>query len=83
MSQHFTEDQKSRTRVKLKENWSLNESELKASKSCLFYVKKRWQEKNSEGLSDKVFNGDKWHWNRCAITRGNITPRKLKQFKCV
>ncbi|KAJ8913280.1 hypothetical protein NQ315_010946 [Exocentrus adspersus] len=46
MPQHLTEAQKSWAIAKLEENRSLSEvaAELNVSKSCIFYVKKRWQE---------------------------------------
>ncbi|KAJ8942170.1 hypothetical protein NQ318_002843 [Aromia moschata] len=38
--------QRARAIAKLEENWSLSEvaAELNVSKSCIFYIKKRWQE---------------------------------------
>lgn len=46
MPRHLSEAQKVRAIAKLEENWSLSEiaRDLNVSKSCIFYVKKRWQE---------------------------------------
>ncbi|KAJ8912046.1 hypothetical protein NQ315_016733 [Exocentrus adspersus] len=46
MPRHLSEAQKVRAIAKLEENWSLSEvaRDLSVSKSCIFYVKKRWQE---------------------------------------
>ncbi|KAJ8959063.1 hypothetical protein NQ318_022319 [Aromia moschata] len=42
---HISEAQRARAIAKLEENWSLSEvaAELNVSKSCIFYIKKRWQ----------------------------------------
>ncbi|KAJ8940516.1 hypothetical protein NQ318_009609 [Aromia moschata] len=46
MSRHLSEAQRARAISKLEENWSLSEvaAEINVSKSCIFYIKKRWQE---------------------------------------
>lgn len=46
MPRHLSEAQRARAIAKLEENWSLSEvaTELNVSKSCIFYIKKRWQE---------------------------------------
>ncbi|KAJ8961345.1 hypothetical protein NQ318_014588 [Aromia moschata] len=45
MLRHLSEAQRARAIAKLEENWSLTEvaAELNVSKSCIFYIKKRWQ----------------------------------------
>ncbi|KAJ8955597.1 hypothetical protein NQ318_001427 [Aromia moschata] len=45
MPRHLSEAQRARAIAKLEENWSLTEvaAELNVSKSCIFYIKKRWQ----------------------------------------
>ncbi|KAJ8911578.1 hypothetical protein NQ315_016115 [Exocentrus adspersus] len=46
MAAHLTEAQKTRALAKLEDNWSLSEvaADLNVSKSCIYYIKKRWQE---------------------------------------
>ncbi|KAJ8951315.1 hypothetical protein NQ318_008219 [Aromia moschata] len=46
MPRHLSEAQRARAIAKLEENWSLSEvaAELNVSKSCIFYIKKRWLE---------------------------------------
>ncbi|KAJ8915922.1 hypothetical protein NQ315_015537 [Exocentrus adspersus] len=46
MPAHLTEAQKTRAIAKLEDNWSLSEvaADLNVSKSCIYYIKKRWQE---------------------------------------
>ncbi|KAJ8912697.1 hypothetical protein NQ315_012251 [Exocentrus adspersus] len=46
MPAHLTEAQKTRALAKLEDNWSLSEvaADLNVSKSCIYYIKKRWQE---------------------------------------
>lgn len=48
MPRHLTEAQRMRAITKLEENWSLSAvaAELNVSKSCIFYVRKRWQEEH-------------------------------------
>ncbi|KAJ8959948.1 hypothetical protein NQ318_009380 [Aromia moschata] len=45
MPRHLSEAQRASAIAKLEENWSLTEvaAELNVSKSCIFYIKKRWQ----------------------------------------
>jgi transposase len=46
MPRHLTDAEKARVVAKLEEHWTLAEvaADLNVSKSCIFYVKKRWQE---------------------------------------
>ncbi|KAJ8909764.1 hypothetical protein NQ315_005453 [Exocentrus adspersus] len=78
MPRHLSEAQKVRAIAKLEENWSLSEIARDLNvKSCIFYVKKRWQEE--QRLQRPVRQGvgklEKRHYFQDRIT----ARRRLEQ----